>query len=70
VHGLDAKYAGEIEFVYLDIDDPNTTVFKQQLGFIYQPHLLLLDGDGNVLSQWIGIASESDLNAALMAASG
>lgn len=70
MHGLEAKYTGQVEFVYLDIDDPATNEFKRQLGYRYQPHLLLLDGDGNILRQWIGYVSESDLDPALQSAAG
>lgn len=61
VHGLEAKYFGRINFVYLDADDPNTLDFQRELGFIYQPEIYLLDGDGNVLKKWIGSTSEQDL---------
>ncbi len=70
MHGLEAKYAGRIDFVYLDIDDPSTTPFKSQLGYQYQPHFFLLDGAGNVLQQWIGFAGEGELDAALQLAAG
>lgn len=70
VHGLEAKYNGQVEFIYLDIDDPATNSFKQQLGYIYQPHLYLLDGDGNIVEQWVGFTSEGQLDAALSAVSG
>jgi len=54
VHGLEAEYAGEIEFVYLDIDDPSVTPFKDALGYRVQPHYFLLDGDGTVVDSWQG----------------
>ena len=54
VHGLEVEYAGEINFVYLDIDDPDNKKFKKELGFLYQPHFLLIDGDGNIIQQWLG----------------
>lgn len=65
VHGLEQKYAGEIRFVYLDIDDPRTEPFKEQLGYRVQPHMFLLDGDGNVVREWLGLISEEELDAAL-----
>lgn len=61
VHGLEAKYFGRINFVYLDADDRNTQSFQQQLGFFYQPEIYLLDGDGNVLKKWVGFTSEQEL---------
>lgn len=60
VHGLEAKYFGRINFVYLDADDPNTLDFQRTLGFFYQPEVYLLDGDGNVLKKWVGFTSEQD----------
>ena len=54
VHGLEAEFAGEINFVYLDVDDKENQQFLDALGFRYQPHFLLLDGQGNILEQWLG----------------
>lgn len=65
VHGLEQKYAGQINFVYLDIDDPETTPFKRELGYRVQPHLFLLDGDGNVLREWLGFVQGAELDQAL-----
>ncbi len=64
MHGLEAIWGDRINFAYLDIDDPNTTPFKQQLGYRYQPHLFLLDGEGQVVQQWVGIVAEEELVAA------
>ncbi len=63
VHGLEAKYFGQIKFSYLDADDPRTDVFQSALGFRYQPELYLLDADGNVLQKWIGFTSQEDLES-------
>jgi thioredoxin-like negative regulator of GroEL len=68
VHGLEAEYHQEINFVYLDIDDSRNDRFKQQLGFRYQPHFFLLDGDGEVLNVWVGRVSEEDFRAAFESA--
>lgn len=54
VHGLEAEYVGKIDFIYLDIDDPAVTPFKDQLGYRYQPHYFLLDADGTVVESWQG----------------
>ncbi len=70
MHGLEAEYSGQVKFVYLDIDDPATNSFKGQLGYIYQPHLFLLDGQGTVLAQWVGYTTETELEAALLEAIG
>lgn len=54
VHGLEDEYGQEIEFVYIDIDDPESQVAKIEYGFRYQPHFILVDGDGGVIEQWFG----------------
>ena len=73
VHGLEADYAGKIEFVYLDTDDAATKVFADQLNSRGQPRFFLLDGGGNVVLQWSGSVGKADFVSAfdsLIAASG
>lgn len=64
VHGLEGIWSESINFVYLDIDDPQTREFKRALGFSYQPHLFLVDGAGNILQQWVGYTEPAVLEAA------
>lgn len=64
VHGLEAEYSQQMSFSFLDIDDPRNDTFKEQLGFRYQPHFVLLDGSGTVLQQWIGPVEEGVLREA------
>ena len=68
MHGLEAQYGGQIDFVYLDVDDPRTEDFKRQLGYRYQPHLFLLDGNGEVIQQWVGAVDGAALEVAFQAA--
>ena len=65
VHRLEIDYWGQVEFIYLDIDDRNAASYKQQFGFRYQPHLILLDGDGNVVQEFLGERPEEELREAL-----
>jgi thioredoxin-related protein len=58
VHGLEAKYAGKIKFVYLDIDDPANQATKREFGFGYQPEFYLLDGQGNLLKKLVGLVPQ------------
>lgn len=64
VHGLEQEFAGEIRFIYLDIDDPRTEPFKEQLGYRVQPHLFLLDGDGVIVREWLGFVGEAEFRTA------
>jgi hypothetical protein len=63
VHGLEAKYFGKINFVYLDADNIATDAFQRQLGFYYQPEVYLMDGDGNVLQKWVGFTSQEEFES-------
>jgi len=64
VHGLEAKYFDQIKFTYLDIDDPANQQTMRDLGYIGRPHFYLLDGEGNILSQWLGYVTAEDLETA------
>jgi len=64
VHGLEVEYYDRINFVYLDIDDPANETFKNDLEFRYQPQLILLDGDGKILYEWIGPLPREEFVAA------
>jgi hypothetical protein len=64
VHGLEAAYETEIEFVYVNIDDPASDVYKERYGFRYQPHFVLLDGQGEVVQEWLGIVDAADFEQA------
>ena len=64
VHGLEAKYAGKVNFFYLDADDPATDVFQRDYGFQYQPYFILVGKDGSVLKRWTGYVSQEELESA------
>jgi hypothetical protein len=63
VHGLEADYSDRMQFSYLDIDDSRNDQFKQALQYRVQPHLFLLDAEGNVVKQWLGRVSAEQLAA-------
>ena len=64
VHGLEVEYFGRVNFVYLDIDNPANDDFKQVLGYRVQPNLFLLDREGNIILQWLGVVTAEELRAA------
>lgn len=63
VHGLEAKYYGQITFYFLDADDPATKVYQRQYGFSVHPEFYLLDGQGNVVKKWFGFVKAEDFEA-------
>jgi len=66
VHGLENLYGDQINFIYLDRDDPATLDLQGQLGYIYQPHFFLLDEEGAILGQWRGYVDGEVLQQALV----
>jgi thiol-disulfide isomerase/thioredoxin len=65
VHGLEQIYGDRMNFVYLDRDDPATVDLQAQLGYIYQPHIFILDGEGNILFQSVYFTEASVLQEAI-----
>jgi thiol-disulfide isomerase/thioredoxin len=65
VQGVEKEYSGRVNFVYLDIDDPATDIFKQVLRYRVEPHFFLLDAKGIVLQQWIGYVTVEQFRQAL-----
>ncbi|MFZ2169799.1 MAG: hypothetical protein WAW61_09200 [Methylococcaceae bacterium] len=64
VHGLEAEYSERMNFIYLDIDDPDTDPFKSALGYRIQPHIFLLDEHGKIIGTWLGSVTEAELRQA------
>lgn len=64
VHGLESEYSDEVIFSYLDIDDSANSDFKKQLGYKYQPHFFLVDGQGDIVMQWLGPVPAEDFRSA------
>ena len=64
IHTLQTHYGEEVNFIYLDIDDPANDIFKQQLHYQHQPQFYLLDREGNVVRQWLGTVTFEELVSA------
>lgn len=65
IHALEVEYYPDIKFSYLDIDNPAYDEYKDELGYRYQPHIFLLDGEGNIVEQWVGLVSEDVFRVSL-----
>ena len=63
VHGLEAKYFGQIGFAYLDIEDSRNADLMQQFSFQYQPMFVLVDGNGSPVKTWFGYVSAEEFEA-------
>ncbi|MEE3227810.1 MAG: hypothetical protein VX237_01755 [Chloroflexota bacterium] len=65
VHGLEKKYAGQIEFVYLDAVDNATTTLRNELDYRSYPSFILLDGQGDEIGRWVGKVQKSDFTVVI-----
>ncbi|HJO91322.1 MAG TPA: hypothetical protein QF606_06615 [Anaerolineales bacterium] len=65
VHGLEKKYAGQIEFVYLDAVDDATTTLRNELDYRSYPSFILLDGQGDEIGRWVGKVQKSDFTVVI-----
>ncbi|MCP4142205.1 MAG: hypothetical protein GY755_18325 [Chloroflexi bacterium] len=60
MHGLESQYFGQVDFAYLDIDDPGNAALMKELEFKYQPMFVLVDGDGTPVKTWFGAVHQAD----------
>lgn len=63
------RYEDRINFVFLDIDAPENSLYKHLLGTRLPPIFLILDPHGIVIDTWDGYVSSTELENALQAAS-
>lgn len=65
VHGLEKKYAGRVDFVYLHTGEARTADARKRLGIKSTPQIILLNRDGTKLREWTGMVPEADLASGL-----
>ena len=63
MYSLEDRYQDQIRFVYLDIDDPANSFYKSLIGSRPMPLFFLLDGQGNVIKEWVGYVSAEEFES-------
>jgi len=61
IHGLEKEYEGRVNFVYADVQHPDSFELRYTLPNPGVPSYVLLDGNGEVLANWVGPVSRQDL---------
>ena len=64
VDGLEREYGEQIDFVYLNIDNPDTAAAKEKFGYRVQPHFFLVSAEGEVVEEWLGPVQRQQFVAA------
>lgn len=54
MNGLTADFGERIDFINLNIDDPNTLPARDRFGFTDRSQYTLIDSAGNIVHQWFG----------------
>jgi thioredoxin-like negative regulator of GroEL len=65
VHGLEAEYWGEVDFVYLDRESSANSGVVEQFGIFGQPVFILIAPDGAEIQRWYGGVSAATLADAI-----
>ena len=68
INGLESRYSGQVNFVYLDLEDPANSLLKILAEPRVPPIIFLLDGQGNILNYWRGLVEPLELEQALQLA--
>lgn len=65
IYNLEGRYGDRIAFVYLNLDDPANSIFKEMLSWRLPPAFYLLDAQGRVVDSWLGRVSLAELDSVL-----
>jgi hypothetical protein len=68
VNGLKKAHIGRIKVVRIDREDPENIEIVQQYGARNQPMYFMLDSEGEIIWQWIGAISSSELEQVFLTA--
>ena len=65
VDGLEQEFAGQLEVLRLNADDPVNAQLMQDLGLRGHPSFAVLDTDGNITARFFGPQTAATLRVAL-----
>ena len=62
---LEANCSGKVDFAILNVDNPSTNELSRQYDVRTIPRFIWLDGEGQIVEQWIGSGDESRFDPVL-----
>lgn len=65
MYGLQEQYGDEIEFVWLNVDDPLSRPLREQFGIVQRSNYVLVDVDGVAQLRWFGYLDDTEMEEAL-----
>ncbi|MEL6151629.1 MAG: hypothetical protein AAFV33_24620 [Chloroflexota bacterium] len=60
---LEAAYGDDIQFILLDIDDPNSLPLREQYNIVQRTRYVLVDASGETVQFWIGPLNLTTIDA-------
>lgn len=60
VHGAETALAGRVTFLYIDVSEERTKAVQEKLKFKGSPQFVILDADGRVLAERMGVFSAAE----------
>ncbi|MEO0563189.1 MAG: hypothetical protein AAF125_13865 [Chloroflexota bacterium] len=64
---LEAQFGDQIQFILLDVDDPDSLPLRQQHNMIQRSAYALVDANGEVVQRWFGALNADSVSADLAA---
>ncbi|MBL8165355.1 MAG: hypothetical protein JNJ61_25455 [Anaerolineae bacterium] len=58
MHGLEATFKDQIDFVHLNVDFQETLAARERFGIVQRSQYVLTDAAGEVLQRWLGFLDE------------
>ncbi|MGB1252769.1 MAG: hypothetical protein ACPG8W_19300 [Candidatus Promineifilaceae bacterium] len=67
MYALEADYENQLDVLQINIDEGENSAEMARYGYRgTTPHLLLFDGQGNVVRQWFGVFTREQVEPILM----
>lgn len=62
MYELEEAYGQQIDFLHVNVDEPDSLPLMETYGFRSgTPHLILYDRSGNIIRQWFGIVTRDEV---------
>jgi hypothetical protein len=65
VHRLADEFKDRVDFIYLNIDRPETFEARQRFDIVARSQYVLIDAQGNLIQKWFGFLDEETVKAAI-----
>ena len=62
---LEPEYKGKVKFIAIDVDDKENAGLAKEYGVTFIPAIFIIDSNGEITCQEIGLMPEEDLRAEL-----